>query len=242
MPWGFPSHQGLILPLWRRWPHAFHGLALCVGAGVPDIIDGAVGIARGRLGQGIGHSLIGLALLSIPVGLVVTGLVRRFWHRFVLPRSKRRAGRSWFELLDETPSRAGSAANTRIASAAFFPNKGDGRRQCLSVFVGAVSHVFFDFISHDTFGLLRPWYEYSGFFPAWWRHRWGAVDLLVYQNPYPIAPHTLVWFVLSVGGAILYVRILRRRSAAESSRTTSSPTTSNASNQSAAPQDAPEHE
>lgn len=223
MPWGFPSHQGLILPLWRRWPHAFHGLALCVGAGVPDIIDGAVGIARGRLGQGIGHSLIGLAVLSIPVGLVVTGLVRRFWHRFVLPRTQRRPSRSWFELLDETPRQPAAAGGVSSPKAPFFPSRADGVRQCLSVFVGAVSHVFFDFISHDTFGLLRPWYENSRFFPAWWRHRWGAVDLLVYQNPYPIAPHTLVWFVLSVGGAVLYIRILRRRSAAEAQRAAASP-------------------
>lgn len=211
MPWGFPSHQGLILPLWARWPRRFQGLALCVGAGVPDIVDGVIGVLRGRLGQGIGHSLIGLAVLSVPVGLLVTGLVRKLWHRFVLSRRRPGAPRSWFEFLDETPPRTAEG----FAPASFWPRRGDLGRESLSVFVGAVSHVFFDFISHETFGLLRPWYENPNFFPDFWRHRWGAVDLLVYRTPYPIAPHTLVWFVLSVGGAFLYVRILRRRAAAE---------------------------
>ncbi len=208
MPWGFPSHQGLILPIWARWPRVFHGLALCVGAGVPDIVDGAIGITRGRLGQGIGHSLIGLAVLSVPVGLLVTGLIRGLWHRYVLPRRKVRSGTSWFELLDETPPvlSEGTAQPWR-----FWPTRKELARQSLSVFVGALSHVFFDFISHATFGLLRPWREVPNWFPAWWRHRWGSIDLLVYENPYPIAPHTLVWFALSVGGAVLYVRIMRRR-------------------------------
>lgn len=219
MPWGFPSHQGLILPIWTRWPHLFHGLALCVGAGVPDIVDGAVGIARGRLGQGIGHSLVGLALLSVPVGLLATGLIRAFWYRYVLPRRKPGSGESWFELLDESARVRREADGARSSTPAaprswrFWPARGDLIRQSISVFVGAVSHVFFDFISHDTFGLLRPWREVPNWFPGWWRHRWGAVDLLVYENPYPIAPHTLVWFVLSVGGALSYVRLLRRRAA-----------------------------
>lgn len=205
MPWGFPSHQGLILPLWTRWPRLFHGLALCVGAAVPDIIDGAVGIARGRLGQGIGHSLLGLALLSIPVGLVTTGLIRKAWRRFVPSSPGQRPTPSWFELLD---GEQGAAPENRTR---FWPARGDFLRQSNSVFVGAASHVLFDFISHDTFGLLRPWYENPAWFPEWWRHQWGAVDLLVYEEPYPIAPHTLVWFVLSVLGAWLYVHLLRQR-------------------------------
>lgn len=208
MPWGFPSHQGLILPLWTRWPRLFHGLALCVGAGVPDIIDGAVGIARGRLGQGIGHSLVGLAVLSIPVGLLATGVIRKAWYRFVVDSAKSRASPSWFELLDDD----GVARDHRIR---FWPARGDFLRQSRSVFIGAASHVLFDFVSHDTFGLLRPWYEDEAWFPEWWRHSWGAVDLLVYEEPYPIAPHTLVWFALSVLGAVLYVRLLRQRAASQ---------------------------
>lgn len=76
-----------------------------------------------------------------------------------------------------------------------------------------MSHVFFDFISHNTFGLLRPWYENPSWFPEWWRHSWGSVDLLVYENPYPIAVHTVVWFLLSVGGAVMYIRIMQRQAA-----------------------------
>ena len=39
MPLAFPSHQGLILPVARRWPAHFDGLALCVGAAMPDVVE-----------------------------------------------------------------------------------------------------------------------------------------------------------------------------------------------------------
>ncbi len=86
MPMTFPAHQGLIAPLWRRWPGRFDVVALCVGAAMPDIVDGAIGIFRGRFGQGIGHSLLGLVLLCVPAGLLIRALVRRIapLHRNVV--------------------------------------------------------------------------------------------------------------------------------------------------------------
>ncbi len=72
MPFAFPSHQGLIAPLWRRWPKKFDALSLCIGAAVPDIIDGLIGTWRGGLGQSYGHSLIGLFLLCWPLTIVLT--------------------------------------------------------------------------------------------------------------------------------------------------------------------------
>jgi hypothetical protein len=193
MPIAFPSHQGLILPVWAKWPERFNGLSLCVGAAVPDIVDGAIGMFRGHLGQGIGHSLVGLVALSVPVGLVVTGLLRKYWWR---PRTPE----SWFVLLDNrvTPQSAGP----------------EWRRDSWSVLVGAASHVFTDFITHDTFVLLLPWYHTEEFFPLWWRRAFGAVELYVYPEPYPLAFHTLLWAVLSVVGAVVYVRILKARARA----------------------------
>src|SRR4051794_11490763 len=73
MPLAFPSHQGLILPVARRWPEYFDGLALCVGAATPDLVDGAAGlIGRGHLGQGLGHSLLGVGILCWPAGMLMT--------------------------------------------------------------------------------------------------------------------------------------------------------------------------
>src|SRR4051812_30472792 len=73
MPLAFPSHQGLILPIVRLCPRAFDVAALCVGAAMPDVVDGVIGFARhGHLGQGIGHSLAGVGLLCWPGGLLLT--------------------------------------------------------------------------------------------------------------------------------------------------------------------------
>ena len=76
MPLAFPSHQGLILPLWRWFPRRIDGVALSVGAAMPDIVDGLAWPIRGRLGQWMGHSLVGLPVCVI-VGLALTWLTRR---------------------------------------------------------------------------------------------------------------------------------------------------------------------
>ena len=74
-----PSHQGLIAPLWRRWPHRFNILALCIGAGIPDVFDGIAGLLlRGHLGQWHGHTLWGMHLLCVPVGLLLMVPTLRF--------------------------------------------------------------------------------------------------------------------------------------------------------------------
>ena len=77
MPLAFPSHQGLIAPLWRRWPGRFDALALSVGAAQPDIVDGVLALVRGgHLGQGVGHTLFGLVVLCLPTGIVLALIVR----------------------------------------------------------------------------------------------------------------------------------------------------------------------
>ncbi len=81
MPLAFPSHQGLIAPLWRRWPQRFTCLGCCVGAAMPDVVDGIIGAARGRLGQGIGHGLFGMVALCVPAGLVVHEALAARWGR-----------------------------------------------------------------------------------------------------------------------------------------------------------------
>ncbi len=191
MPVAFPSHQGLIMPVWARWPERFNGLALCVGAAAPDIVDALSWPLRGKLGQWLGHSLFGLVVLCLPVGLLVVVLLRRF--------GTAKAGawlRSWLAVLD-APARDTSTSRERS-------------RVLAGLFVGAASHIFFDFITHDTFVLLLPWYQSEHFFPRWWSERWASIELFVYDEPYPIGPHLLVWIALSVVGAIWYFRIFAR--------------------------------
>jgi hypothetical protein len=74
MPLSFPSHQGLIAPLWRRWPAAFDVPALCAGAAMPDVVDGVAATWRGHFGQGIGHSYDGLSTPPPPPPMMVCQL------------------------------------------------------------------------------------------------------------------------------------------------------------------------
>jgi hypothetical protein len=123
VPLAYPSHQGLVAPLWRRWPQRFDCLACCVGAAAPDMVDGILGAARGRLGQSYGHGLFSLVLFCVPLGLVVHELLARAGA--ALPRLRR-----------AIPGWSGARASRRT--------------EALSVLVGGASHLVFDFVSHGT--------------------------------------------------------------------------------------------
>lgn len=176
MPLAFPSHQGLILPIRQRCPRAIDGVALCVGAAMPDLVDGAAWPFRGELGQWLGHSFLGV-LVCVPTGVALTWLVRR-----ILPPR-------WCARLDEGAPAA--------------PARG---RAAIAVAIGALSHLLFDFVTHGNFRFLWPWCANDHLFPSWWYHSWGGIPLPVYREPYPIAPHTIAWFVLTIVGAVLFVR------------------------------------
>ena len=175
MPLAFPSHQGLILPIADRW--RIDTVALSIGAALPDIVELFFWPIRGELGQWIGHSLLGV-ILFIPIGLVLTAIMRR-----VTPTP-------WLRHLDRFGRQ--STLNASIAIA-----------------IGSLAHVISDFVTHANFVLFVPFYESDHIFPAWWTHAWSSVDLLVYRKPYPIAPHTIVWFLASVLGIILFARFVR---------------------------------
>jgi hypothetical protein len=178
VPVAFPSHQGLILPLWRRFPRQIDAVALSVGAAMPDVIDTAAWPIRGQLGQLFGHSLLGVVVACVPVGVALTWLVRRFVPQRFLAR------------LDD--------GATRLTIA----------RTSVSVLIGALSHVVFDFVTHANFLLLWPWYEDDHFFPSWWSRPWATIPLPVYREPYPLAPHTIAWGALTIVGAVLFFRCL----------------------------------
>jgi hypothetical protein len=178
MPVAFPSHQGLILPLWRRYPRAIDGVALCVGAAMPDVVDAAAWPFRGELGQWMGHSLLG-ALVCVAAGFPLLWLARR-----ALPRA-------WIARLDE-----GAPPSPGVARAA------------ASLAIGALSHDAFDLVTHASFLLLWPWYTNPDVFPSWWSHAWASVPVFVYKRPYPLAPHTIAWFLATVLGAVLQTSLV----------------------------------
>jgi hypothetical protein len=187
MPLAFPSHQGLIAPLWRRWPRRFQVLGCCVGAAVPDVVDGVVGLARGHLGQGYGHSLVGLFLLDLPAGLLLDAAI---------VAAGRALGRG------AEGSRAARLSRS-IAQWSAAPSRAV---EVWSVWVGALSHLVFDFVSHGGFLWLYPWREDAAFFPRFWYERWAEVRLPFYTDPYPLGPHFVVWAALSVAGAWMLLR------------------------------------
>ncbi len=76
MPMTFPAHQGLILPVVRRWPNSFDALALSVGAARPDITDTILSFPiNGYFKQWYGHALIGVFTLDLAGGLFITWLI-----------------------------------------------------------------------------------------------------------------------------------------------------------------------
>jgi hypothetical protein len=197
MPLAFPSHQGLILPVVRIAPRLWDVRALCVGAAMPDVIDGAAGLYRGDLGQGFGHSLAGVLLLCWPVGLLLTAALAALDARL-----RRRGG----NLLGLRPLCASAGVWAPPAPPGGPKPSGWGvlRTASISLIVGAASHVAFDCVSHERCYWLYPWRPARQCFPSWWYAAWFTVCVPLYREPYPFAPHTVVWCALSVIGAVLF--------------------------------------
>src|SRR5262249_30685896 len=157
LPFAFPSQPGLIAPLCRRRPHRFDALGCAIGAMVPDIVDGVIGFARGDLGQWWGHSLLGVLFLDVPVGWLLTLLAAR------LPKLR--------DILTWRRPAFGGSVDPRAPPS----------RLISSIWIGALSHVFFDFISHETFLLLLPWHANARVFPSFWYARWFELRTPFYK-------------------------------------------------------------
>ena len=192
MPFAFPSHQGLIAPLWRFRPELFDVPAMFIGAAMPDVIDGIIGAGRGHLGQGLGHSLIALPLLCTPLGLVFWWITRKVACHWTLSKHNGFLARAW---------------NAGLASVHHSP--APGTRTCqavrvvLSLGLGAFSHLFFDLISHGGFTWFYPWMPKSRIFPSWWYVTWYELPVFGYKEPYPVGPHFVMWLFLGLVGIVL---------------------------------------
>lgn len=205
MPFAFPSHQGLIAPLWRRWPHAFDMPAMCVGAAMPDVVDGLFGLYRGHLGQTWGHTLIGMAFLCIPLGVPLW-----FGLHYFARAAPRAAGSGFF-------ARSWNMGNDAIAAS---PGPATFTKRWLfvlwSLLVGTFSHLFFDLFSHGAkhagFKWFRPWDVKLSLFPEWWNHEWFKMPVPGYGDGYSFAPHFIAWCVFGVVGALmLFAPAFRKR-------------------------------
>lgn len=204
MPLTFPSHQGLILPLARKWPRHFDALALCVGAAMPDVVDGLLGLYRGHLGQWYGHTLIGTIVLCLPGGLIVARLLLII-AAYLSQRYDciRRIQVVFDELSHSSGFQVDAPRMVARCNRLVFVS--------ISILIGALSHLLWDFISHGNCLWLYPLYGNFQVFPSWWSAVWFEIPLPFYADPYPFGPHLVVWIVLTASGALLFIGPVLRK-------------------------------
>jgi hypothetical protein len=192
MPMTFPAHQGLILPVVRRWPNSFDALALSVGAAMPDITDTLLGFSiNGYFKQWYGHSLIGIFSLDLVGGLFITWLIAIFARRLFRDSEIPHLLRAFF-----TKARPNGNGVFRLWS--------------LSVLVGILSHIGFDLISHDTNLLFYPWVENPRWFPSWWYTIWFKIrPLSMFGRSYAVGVFSIIWGLLTLIGIVLFIQFLR---------------------------------
>lgn len=194
MPMTFPAHQGLILPVVRRWPHSFDALALSIGAAMPDLTDTILGFSiNGYFKQWYGHSLIGIFTLDLMGGLCLT------WSLAGLARPLK-------TFVSKAPSvRAAEDASSRP----IVRQRNRLRLWSFSVLVGILSHVGFDLISHDTNLLFYPWYENVRWFPKRWYTIWFEIPALhAFGRRYSFGVFSIIWGTLTILGTFLFIRFL----------------------------------
>jgi hypothetical protein len=201
MPMTFPAHQGLILPVIRRWPNSFDALALSVGAAMPDITDTILGFPmNGYFKQWYGHSLIGIFTLDLAGALFLTWLIALLAGRLL----KSVPVPQWLQvcLTKASPTNA-SVGNSKTV----FHRRDQLSLWSFSVMVGILSHVGFDLISHDTNLLLYPWYENVRWFPNWWYTIWFETPSLTGRKN-SIGVFTIPWCTLTLLGIFQFLRFL----------------------------------
>lgn len=195
MPMTFPAHQGFVAPLWRRWPDRFDMAALCVGAAMPDAIDGLVAIFRGHFGQSIGHSLIGMAVLGIPLGLVLRRFAVRTACNLTPLQNEGFLAYIWnlgvAALVEEEKRNQPHKRQTIIMT---------------SLIIGIFSHLLFDLVSHGHFPWLLPWVPKLKLFPDWWYDTWLRIWSPTRPAGRKIGPHAVIWVLLSVVGIWMLLR------------------------------------
>jgi len=131
------SHQALVLPLKLRWPARFSGVALCIGSMAPDFEF----IGRMRDDWEFSHTLSAQLWFTVPVTLVLLWVLTGVLLPVLLPYVR---DHRWLRLHD---------------LAALEPPRGWRLwwRAAYSAWIGGVSHVVLDGITHGNHsGWLVP--------------------------------------------------------------------------------------
>ena len=205
MPMTFPAHQGLILPVVRRWPNSFDALALSVGAAMPDITDTILGFPiNGYFKQWYGHSLLGIFTLDLAWGLLITWLIADLARPLLTSVGIPQRLQAFSTKASQTRDTERAGNNKPVVH-----GRDRLKLWSFSVLVGILSHVFFDIISHDTNLLFYPWYEHVHWFPTWWYTIWiETPPLHAFGRAYSVGVFSVVWGMLTVLGTFLFLRFL----------------------------------
>ncbi|WP_053333630.1 DUF4184 family protein [Gemmatimonas phototrophica] len=141
MPATLLAHQTLVLPLKMKWPRHFSGLALCLGSMAPDL-EFIFRLADDWI---FSHTVSAQLWFTVPLVLVLHRLLTRIVFPVLLPYVR---DVSWLRLHD---------------LAALEPARGlaDWGRVAVSAWIGGMSHVVLDGITHGNHsGWLVPWFPF----------------------------------------------------------------------------------
>jgi membrane-bound metal-dependent hydrolase YbcI (DUF457 family) len=168
---------------------------------MPDVVDGLTGIARGHFGQGIGHSLIGMLVLGLPLGLVL-----RYWLCKTARHCISLDGRGFVVFLWNHGRRAlADGATDKI-----WPRRRI-KLLLISLSVGITSHLLFDLVSHGHIPWFIPWTGKIPIFPEFWHAEWFRIPRPWRASGRKVGPHAAIWVLLSAIGIWMLAAPLYRK-------------------------------
>jgi len=189
MPSSLLSHQGILLPLWIRYPDKFDVVALCVGSFAPDLAFYLPDMAAQL------HSLGGL-LITVPVGLILVLL----FSKVLLPTVATSTANGQFGIISKCLAYFGvddlQYLKKQKVSFDWLV------KATYSVLIGIFSHFLLDLPSHGLIPYLRPFYD--GMMPQWFLQEHFKIELPFRQLE--LTNYNILWLLLSVilGIATLY--------------------------------------
>jgi hypothetical protein len=202
MPPAIFSHQGFVLPLKMRSPKNFDGMALLLGAAVPDSFV-VMKFFVGHEGyQYFAHSLMGL-IITFPLAILLSIIFSRWVMPWIATTEKKTTGfirniGDYFGL-DEWDLLKQKQYNLRWLGVAAY-----------SAFIGIISHFMLDLLGHHVNTLYittpeSPAYEAQIIMlPAWFGTQLGNTSFV---------QGNVIWLIEAILFAILclfYMHIIKR--------------------------------
>jgi len=143
MPNPITSHQVPTLLIKMKYPKQFDGVALCIGAFIPDFTYFCIQLRH------ISHSILGQLYWTLPLTLILTPV----FYRYLAPLFSKLAEKDW---LISKPLRFFGVDELNILK----KKKFDGKFFLItsySALIGGLTHLLLDIPSHGYIELFYPW-------------------------------------------------------------------------------------